>query len=103
MTTPWWYSGNDPGDESWDEGVPPSQTPPPAWDPAALVSAANQLVEWATDRFVAPHAEHVNPADHPTCMLCRGSAVLGSVQRSSAPVDGAEPITWVPVRRVDVD
>jgi hypothetical protein len=99
MTTPWWYSGDDDAKET----TPPEQRESaraPAWDPATLVGAANQLVEWATERFVAPHAEHGNPADHPTCVLCRGAVVLGATPRAES-MGTPEPITWIPVRRVE--
>jgi hypothetical protein len=101
MTNPWWYSGD--ADDREPESPEHPEAPGsalPSWDPAVLVSAANQLVEWATERFVTPHAEHGNPADHPTCVLCRGAAVLGATPRPENTGSQA-PITWVPVRRVN--
>ncbi len=112
MNTPWWYSG----DESADEGVPlegdpregdPREGDPasaPAWDPNALLMAASQIVDWATERFVVPHAEHVDPGDHPTCVLCRSAAVLGgrtAEPNASTDPSNSTPMTWIPVRRID--
>jgi hypothetical protein len=89
MTNPWWYSGDD---------EPAGERSAPQWDPTGLVAAANQLVDWATERFVTPHAEHADPADYPNCVLCRGSTVLGTIARP-ATTEPVEPITWIPVRR----
>jgi hypothetical protein len=90
--TPWWYSGNE---ESSD--------PTPRFDPTALVAAANQLVDWATERFVTPHEDHADPQQHPTCVLCRSAAVLAGTGfiggADAAAEDGLGPITWIPVRR----
>ena len=109
MTTPWWYSGDD-AERAQPEGAKraahesdpsaeqPADSSSARWDPAGLVAAANQLVEWATERFVEPHAEHTNPADHPSCVLCRGTAVLGTMTRPKTS-STVEPITWIPVRR----
>ncbi len=96
MNTPWWYSG----DESTPEEEPQET---PAWDPSALLMAANQIVDWATERFVAPHAEHVDPRDYPSCVLCRSATMLGGV--TNEPQTPAEPttptpMTWIPVRRI---
>jgi hypothetical protein len=63
---PWWFSGDEPSPES----------PPPRLDPGMLIAAANQLVDWATERIVTPHAEHTDPGGHPTCVLCRSSSVV---------------------------
>jgi hypothetical protein len=44
------------------------------------------MVDWATERVMAPHAEHADPREHPDCVLCRTMTVLGDVGlRSPAP------------------
>lgn len=90
--TPWWYSG--------DEETPDAT---PRFDPMALVAAANGLVDWATERFVAPHETHTDPAEHPTCVLCRSAAVLAGTGLTGVGVEIPEQdfgtITWIPVRR----
>jgi hypothetical protein len=92
--TPWWYSGDE------EEEVPEAS---PRFDPMALVAAANQLVDWATERFVTPHEEHTDPQEHPTCVLCRSATVLAGTGLTGAGVESAEQnlgsITWIPVRR----
>ncbi|MDO8307130.1 MAG: hypothetical protein Q7V58_02085 [Actinomycetota bacterium] len=109
---PWWYSG--------DEGVgePPSAAAAPE-DPAAaapadrpvepardsldwsaLAAGAQRLVEWATERVVAPHAEHDDPREHPDCVMCRALALMAdrpgtaSSTRSETVPDG---IAWIPI------
>lgn len=105
MNTPWWYSGDGPAGE-----VPPPESDSrardaadaPAWDPNALLLAANQIVDWATERFIAPHAEHLDPREHPTCVLCRSAAMLGSITvEPPVTADEPTPMTWIPVRRMN--
>jgi hypothetical protein len=97
--TPWWYSGDDP-DES-------SERPPamPSFDTGALIAAASQLVDWATERIVTPHAEHDDPSEHPTCVLCRSAAVIqglsGGVEAivessTATPSPATSDIRWIP-------
>jgi hypothetical protein len=138
--TPWWYSGEG------DDGEIVAETPssPEAYSPqtpddaspgasaeneesaggardwTALVMGAQRIVDWATERVMAPHAEHQDPAEHPDCVVCRTMAVLGDVGlRSPAPVyedaeaeqdvndvsspgEGAarrpDVIQWIPIR-----
>ena len=109
---PWWYSaGQSPeSDGSGSEGSSPRATGsdgPAAESPASgapslgdFVSMASTLVEWATDRVMAPHAEHANPTEHPQCLICRASRMLGAATESAAPVAterGAGAITWIPI------
>jgi hypothetical protein len=109
--TPWWYSGD--GDE-YEASVEPfaraaaadvASTQPAGADRSAdgageedesnggggrdwtaLVAGAQRMVDWATERVMAPHAEHADPREHPDCVLCRTMTVLGDVGlRSPAP------------------
>lgn len=104
VSTPWWYSGEEPadGDAPRDDEAPQI----PAWDPSAILLVANQLVDWATERFVAPHAEHDDPAEYPSCVLCRSVSVLGGLTPDSGALSEPvtmTPVTWIPVRRVIVE
>ena len=118
MTTPWWYSG---GDElgSGEAKELPSEEPTAQESPAAdggrdwmsLFSGAQRMVAWATEQVVAPHAEHDDPREHPQCLLCRGSLLVGdgmgfgsgSVDEteqwrraaSEPAVTSAAPIEWI--------
>jgi hypothetical protein len=130
---PWWYSGDDDlpvaGQVADTAGVPePTADPEPsagegptAMDWTALVAGAARMVDWATERVIAPHAEHENPAEHPDCMVCRTVALIGDpaglmTQRPpaddgpAAPDEGddapgpwraerqcAQPIRWIPI------
>ncbi|MDI1288986.1 MAG: hypothetical protein PSX37_03420, partial [bacterium] len=58
--TPWWYSGGGEEPESKPDG--PSL---PNLDWSSLASGAQRLVDWATDKVMAPHAEHSDPREHP--------------------------------------
>ena len=46
-------------------------------DWTALVAGAARMVDWATERVMAPHAEHDDPAEHPDCMVCRTVTLIG--------------------------
>lgn len=142
---PWWYSGEDdqpepiPMIESADEPAPDAtpadpaqadatyevdeeaQPASPAMDWTALVAGAVKMVDWATERVMAPHAEHGDPAEHPDCMVCRTVTLIGDPvglmgggQRPAAddegagkgvevpPMDiasatGVQPIWWIPI------
>lgn len=103
---PWWYSGADrPGaDRSGSDRPGAEESPPP--DAAAggpglgdLVSMASTLVDWATDRVMAPHADHADPAAHPQCLICRATRVLGAATASG----GAEPRVGREIRWIEID
>lgn len=68
------------------------------------------MVDWATERVLAPHAEHTDPADHPECMVCRTVTLIGdpvgllspaettgAATTGSAAATGAQPIRWIPI------
>jgi hypothetical protein len=81
--SPWWYSGEEeegpptePG--SREEAEPDDDTSPAsALDWGALLTGAARMVDWATSAVMAPHAEHVDPADHPQCVVCRTITLVG--------------------------
>ncbi|MDP1876099.1 MAG: hypothetical protein Q8M17_00870 [Actinomycetota bacterium] len=87
---PWWYSGD-------EEPVEPTRD---SLDWSALAAGAQRLVEWATERVVAPHAEHDDPREHPDCVMCRALALMAdrpgtaSTTRSATAPDG---IAWIPI------
>lgn len=136
--SPWWYSGDD------DQAIPAAPEPEAAVVPepeaavdegpraesdgtstamdwTALVAGAAKMVDWATERVMAPHAEHTDPAEHPECMVCRTVTLIGDPgglmgagqpppadpERSSdrsddqppgpAATAAAPPIRWIPI------
>lgn len=89
MSTPWWFSGEP------EEQAEPRRTT----DFAALAAGAQQLVEFARAALLAPHAGHVDPAEHPECLLCRASAAFGDRAASGRPTAPARAITWIPIER----
>jgi hypothetical protein len=123
---PWWYSGDDEPADGADasEEFPDSPDASDVADDAdgpgggssmdwtALVAGAARMVDWATSTVMAPHAEHVDPAEHPQCVVCRtillvGDPVgLGTARPDDGPIpsadqaepSGPEPITWIPIR-----
>jgi hypothetical protein len=98
-----------------------------AMDWTALVTGAVKMVDWATERVMAPHAEHTDPAQHPECMVCRTVTLIGdpvglmgggqqsaaepeaeapdgdaddaadSAPAGHAPAMGVQPIRWIPI------
>ena len=101
---PWWYSGDEeiaPGPDD----MPPKQGEGyglPAVDWTALTAGAQRLVDWATERVMAPHAEHDDPRDHAQCVVCRAMLLIGD--RPTGPSDTApqptQPpveIAWIPI------
>lgn len=91
----------------------------------ALMAGAQQLVEWASELVLAPHAEHADPAEHAECLICRGQQLLtsplvqsavanaaaGAVQFAASPKQApsartvrtqrpARTIEWIPVERL---
>jgi hypothetical protein len=115
---PWWYSGEE-ATAALDDPVPPASEaadsapdpdgpvddggPEPRVDVSALAQGAQRLIEWATERVVAPHAEHGEPAEHPDCLMCRAALLLGPAgpgpSGAGAPErrTPVEPITWFSV------
>lgn len=99
-TPPWWYSGDEseriPSDDA--DGNERSMR----IDPSGLIAAANQLVDWATERIVTPHAEHGDPSEHPTCVLCRSASVIAGLTPTAPPGAAAmgephaAPVRWIP-------
>jgi hypothetical protein len=73
------------------------------------------MVDWATEKVMAPHAEHVDPRQHPQCVVCRTMVLLGEVPTSpgdaapdadlgtASPADGPPAtrptsIEWITIR-----
>lgn len=147
---PWWYSGDDEQPEPDAVAVPDADSLPGAdalpsadalpdveaasgaeadgaatpVDWTALVAGAARMVDWATERVMAPHADHTDPAEHPECMVCRTVTLIGDpvglmgggqspareeadpwgdataapeASPGSAPAAGAQPIRWIPI------
>ena len=134
---PWWYSG----DAEGEQGQVPADLPPSdsvsddasdAWsdgngeeqaedassstgmDWSILMAGAQRMVDWATEKVMAPHAEHDDPAEHPQCMVCRTILLVGDPSGlgppSSDPMGATasdathgeesapEPVRWIPIR-----
>ena len=94
---PWWYSGssNEPPPESSSSPDQPTGGTPSLGD---LVSMASTVVEWATDRVMAPHADHRDPADHPQCLICRATALLSpAVAPPREPSHEPARIMWIDI------
>lgn len=110
---PWWYSGEDDGvpDEpesstSESDGAAPNG----GMDWSMLMMGAAKMVDWATERVMAPHAEHQDPAEHPQCVVCRTILLVGDPEGLGLPVppgpsDGStrddgvttSAIRWIPI------
>lgn len=96
--TPWWYSaveGEPDGDPRRGSGSEPGSSGPDgrAVDLWALLGSLQRLATWAqqvtADQVLAPHAEHRDPTDHPTCVMCRTMTVLSEVRGFASAGTGA--------------
>ena len=92
---PWWYSGGDDepvvehegvaGAGSADSGAADdaaeteSEPVPSGRDWMALLAGAQRVVDWATARVIAPHSDHLDPREHPDCVVCRTLVVVGDL------------------------
>jgi len=113
---PWWYSGGAEAEPAPDSAPEAGTDPDPDADDGApdsgmdwsmLVAGAQRMVDWATERVMAPHAEHDDPAQYPQCVVCRTLLLVGDsgglpdvedgLDRDEAP-DGPAPIVWIPIR-----
>ncbi len=104
---PWWYSGDE---EPQPREEPTERAPEPEPDAgqgggldwSTLLAGAQRMVDWATERVMAPHAEHDDPAAYPDCLVCRTLVLVSDSGSgpapSAAPPAAAAPITWIPVR-----
>jgi len=134
---PWWYSGEDDADPLEPETAAPelaleesqevptedaSGSTPPGMDWSMLMMGAAKMVDWATERVMAPHAEHGNPADHPQCVVCRTIVLVGDpeglgvrAERPPAPGEGSDDVAhdddhrdagairWIPILGTPTD
>jgi hypothetical protein len=117
-TTPWWYSGDESGPDyglGRDQERPADEATAGEGEPAgrgtdwsALVLGAQRMVDWATERVMAPHVDHTDPRENPTCVVCRTMVLLGEVPVDASEGGDAGPdgpdnhadrtIHWIPVR-----
>lgn len=99
MTTnpPWWYSGASSQDQAPDDAGDSAQdrSSRPRFDIAGLASGAQQLVDLARQTLLAPHAGHVDPTEHPECMVCRTMAAVGEVRVASDRAEPAPRVEWI--------
>ncbi|MDD2817575.1 MAG: hypothetical protein PHN51_02105 [Candidatus Nanopelagicales bacterium] len=77
---PWWFSGEEPPSSTFDLG--------------GIASSAQQIIEWARDSLLTTHQAHLNPADHPTCLLCKAMQLFQQSPNASETHDD-EPFTWI--------
>ncbi len=85
-STPWWFSAAD-GENDEAAGASGGSEPGTegrAVDIWALLGSVQRLAGWAqqltAEQVLAPHAEHADPAAHPTCILCRTTTMLSDVR-----------------------
>lgn len=86
---PWWFSGED--------GSDGSQRPAGGVDFGALATGATQVVEWARSLIVAPHADHVDPHDHPQCLICQATRIMGPSAAPGSSPPPARHVEWIEV------
>lgn len=79
--TPWWFTGDAP------------QSKPPL-DLSGLASGAQFVVDWARESLLATHQTHLDPADHPQCLMCRAMDLFGAAAAPTPPDEG-EDLVWI--------
>jgi len=77
---PWWFSGEESSSSTFDLG--------------GIASSAQQIIEWARDSLLTTHQVHLNPADHPTCLLCKAMQLFQQSPNASEAHED-EPFTWI--------
>lgn len=77
---PWWFSGDESASNTFDLG--------------SLATGAQHIIEWARDSLLTTHQSHVNPDDHPTCLLCKAMQLF---QQTSpvVPASDEEAVVWI--------
>ena len=66
-------------------------------DFGALAMGASQVVDWARSLIVAPHADHVDPDDHPQCLICQATRIMGVVSDPSSVTPPQRAVEWIDV------
>jgi hypothetical protein len=106
---PWWFSGGEPDPTPEPDRATDQTTGPTAegasgeraggrtFDLLGLASGAQQLVDMAKQAIWAPHTEHVDPADHGDCIICRALVAFDDVRKRPE----RSTTTGPPVREVD--
>ncbi|MFA7322997.1 MAG: hypothetical protein WC005_01435 [Candidatus Nanopelagicales bacterium] len=72
---PWWFTGDEPQARGFDLG--------------GLATSAQFMIDWARESLLSSHQGHVDPADHPQCLLCRTMGLFSVPPDGPADDDGA--------------
>ncbi len=99
---PWWFSGDESEPDAESAGAESKGPGLPSFDLAALAGTAQRLVDWASERIMAPHADHDDAREHPQCVVCRTLLLLGEGSTSAAngapeSTDAVPGIAWIPI------
>ena len=86
---PWWFSGDEAPDGARGSGG--------GVDFGALAMGASQVVEWARSLIVAPHAEHDDPREHPQCLICQATRLIGTPADPSSEPSPSRRVQWIDV------
>lgn len=86
---PWWFSGDETSEGARASGG--------GVDFGVLAMGASQVVEWARTLIVAPHAEHDDPREHPQCLICQATRIIGTPADSSSEPSPSRRVQWIDV------
>ena len=86
---PWWFSGDETTEHAPGSGG--------GVDFGALATGASQVVEWARSLIVAPHAEHDDPREHPQCLICQATRLIGTPADPSSEPSPSRRVQWIDV------
>ncbi len=84
---PWWSSDGDSENKGFDFGGK-------GFDLGSLASGAQQVLEWARESLITTHQSHINPADYPTCFMCRAVQLLHPATASEVATE-EEDFEWI--------
>jgi len=77
---PWWFSGEESAGSSFDLG--------------GIAQSAQQIIEWARDSLLTTHQSHIDPEDHPSCLLCKAMQLFHQSTTTRQTNEDAS-FTWI--------
>lgn len=99
-TTPWWFSGDSAAEEPTSADAPKSSSSADSgMSLGSLIAGAQQLFDWASELVLAPHADHLDPREHPDCLICKGTSLVQGVRSEPATPRAPRSISWIQVER----
>lgn len=98
--TPWWFSGDSSAHEPISGDAPrQSGSADSGMSLGSLIAGAQQLFDWASELVMAPHADHLDPREHPDCLICKGTSLVQGARSEPATPRTPRSISWIQAER----